>query len=79
MNWTERISVDPNICHGQACVEGTRVLVSVILDNLAAGRTTAEIVQSYPSLNPDDVTAAIAYAAELTRDRIITTPFRAAA
>ena len=74
MNWTERISVDPNICHGKACVRGTRVMVSVVLDNLAAGLSPAEIVSSYPSLRPDDVAAAIAYAAELARERIVATP-----
>ena len=79
MDWTEHISVDPNVCHGQACIQGTRVMVSVILDNLAAGHTAAEIVRSYPSLRPEDVTAAIAYAADLTRDRVIATPLRSAA
>lgn len=74
MNWTERITVDPNICHGKACIRGTRVMVSVVLDNLAAGLTPTEIVQSYPSLQPDDVTAAMAYAAELARERIVPTP-----
>jgi uncharacterized protein (DUF433 family) len=61
MNWTERISVDPNICHGKACILGTRVMVSVVLDNLAAGLSPAEIVRSYPSLQPDDVAAAMAW------------------
>jgi len=79
MNWTERISVDPNICHGKACIQGTRVMVSVVLDNLAAGLSPAEIVRSYPSLQPDDVGAAMAYAAELARERIVPTPLGAAA
>ena len=65
MNWTEHITVEPNICHGKACIRGTRVMVSVVLDNLAAGLSPAEIVRSYPSLQPDDVAAAMAYAAEL--------------
>ena len=65
MNWTEHISVDPVVCHGKACIRGTRVLVSVVLDNLAAGLSSEEIVTSYPSLRPDDVVAAIAYAAHL--------------
>lgn len=71
INWREQISVDPSVCHGRACIKGTRIMISVILDNLAAGLSTAEIVQSYPSLTPSDVSAAIAYAAELTRERII--------
>ncbi|MBL9202366.1 MAG: DUF433 domain-containing protein [Opitutaceae bacterium] len=79
MNWTERISVDPNVCHGKACIRGTRVMVSVVLDNLAAGLSPAEIVRSYPSLQSDDVTAAVAYAAELARERIVPTPAGAAA
>ena len=79
MNWSERISVDPNICHGKACIRGTRVMVSVILDNLAAGLGTAEILRSYPSLQPDDIAAAMAYAAELARERIVPTPLGVAA
>ena len=67
MNWTEHITVDPVICHGKACIRGTRVLVSVVLDNLAAGLSPEEIVSSYPSLRLDDVAAAIAYAAELAK------------
>ncbi len=74
MNWPDRISVDPNICHGKACIHGTRVMVSVVLDNLAAGLSPAEIVRSYPSLQPDDVAAATAYAAELARERVVPTP-----
>jgi len=79
MNWVQHISVDPNVCHGKACIRGTRVMVSVILDNLAAGRTPAEIIQSYPSIGVDDVLAAIAYAAELSRERIVVTPLGTAA
>jgi uncharacterized protein (DUF433 family) len=71
MNPLDRITSDPNVCHGKACIKGTRVMVSVILDNLAAGLTTDEIVASYPSLTPDDVRAAIAYAAEIARERIV--------
>ena len=74
MNWTERISVDPNVCHGQACIRGTRVMVSVVLDNVAAGRTTTEIIHSYPAVCPEDVAAAVAYAADLARERVVTTP-----
>ena len=79
MNWTEHITVEPNICHGKACIRGTRVMVSVVLDNLAAGLSPAEIVRSYPSLQPDDVAAAMAYAAELARERVVATPLGAAA
>ncbi len=64
MNLLERISVDPLICHGKACIKGTRIMVSVILDNLAEGVSQDEILKSYPSLKPEDIQAAIAYAAE---------------
>jgi uncharacterized protein (DUF433 family) len=70
-NWRDRVMSDPSICHGQACIRGTRIPVSVILDNLAAGLTLAEVVASYPSLNAEDVKAAVQYAAELARERVI--------
>jgi uncharacterized protein (DUF433 family) len=79
MIWTERVSVDPGICHGKACLRGTRIMVSVVLDNLAAGLSAAEILRSYPSLQPEDITAAVAYAAELARERVVATPLGAAA
>ena len=71
MNWQEHITVDPAICHGNACIKGTRVMVSVVMDNLAAGFTVDEIIRSYPSLRRETVQSAIAYAAELTRERIV--------
>lgn len=71
MDWRKRISVDPAICHGKACIKGTRIMVSVILDNLAAGITEDEIIKEYPSLSKDDILAAYAYAAELAREREI--------
>jgi uncharacterized protein (DUF433 family) len=71
MNWQDYITVDPNVCHGQACIKGTRIMVSVVLDNLAAGLAPDEIVHSYPSLSREAVRAAVAYAAELARERII--------
>jgi len=70
MTWHNYISVDPNICHGQACIAGTRVMVTVVLDNLAAGLTVDEIVDSYPSVSADAVKAALQYAAELARERV---------
>ena len=73
----DRISVDPNICHGKACIRGTRVMVSVILDNMAAGLTEDEIIRSYPSLRAGDINAAVAYAADLARERVIPTPVEA--
>jgi len=66
--WRERIVVNPAICHGKACVRGTRVLISVILDNLAAGVPHEEIRDSYSSIQELDIQAALAYAAELARE-----------
>lgn len=74
MNWAEHITVDPAVCHGRACVKGTRIMVSVVLDNLAAGLTPDDILQSYPSLTFESIRAAVAYAAELARERIIPLP-----
>ncbi len=74
MDWKEHIVVDPNICHGQACFRGTRVLVSVVLDNLASGDTFEEILVSYPSLTEESIRAAISYAAELARERFVAMP-----
>lgn len=69
MDWRARISVDPEICHARACVAGTRVMVSVVLDNLAAGSSHDEILADYPSLKAEDIEAVLAYAAELARER----------
>ncbi len=71
MNWRERITIDPHVCHGKACVKGTRVLVSVILDNLAAGLPPEDILASYPSLTKKDIRAAMAYAADLASERLV--------
>ncbi|PYY20557.1 MAG: hypothetical protein DMG62_23205 [Acidobacteria bacterium] len=72
--WRERISVNPAICHGKACIRGTRVMVSVIVDNLAAGLSHQDILQSYPALIEADIEAALSYAAELTREGTVTLP-----
>jgi len=74
MSWRDRIVTDPAVCHGKACIRGTRIQVSLVLDNLAAGLLPHEVVNSYPSLTLDDVLAAVAYAAELARERIIELP-----
>ncbi len=68
IDWRQYVTSDPKVCHGQLCARGTRVLVTVILDSLAAGSTHQEILESYPSLNPEHIEAAIAYAAELARE-----------
>jgi uncharacterized protein (DUF433 family) len=68
LEWQERISINPLVCHGKACIRGTRMMVWVILDNLAAGVPHEELLQSYPSLQESDIQAALAYAAELARE-----------
>ena len=67
-NWKERVSVNPTICHGKAFIQGTRVMVSTILDNVAAGVRRDEILASYPAITSEDIDAALAYAAELVRE-----------
>jgi len=74
MDWKPYITVDPTIHHGKACFTGTRIPVSVVLDNLAAGLGENEILKSYPSLNSKALHAAIAYAAELAREEVLPLP-----
>jgi uncharacterized protein (DUF433 family) len=74
MNWKGHIIVDPQICHGKACIKGTRVMVSVILDNLAEGMIPEQIAAQYPSVTLEAIQAAIAYAAELSHERFFGLP-----
>ena len=74
MKWNDYITVDANICHGNACIKDTRIMVSVVLDNLAAGLSVEDILRSYPSLKRDSILAAISYAADLARERIVSMP-----
>jgi uncharacterized protein (DUF433 family) len=73
-DWRERITVNPAVCHGKACIQGTRIPVSVVLDNLAAGVDRQGILASYPSLKPQDLDAALAYAADLAREGFMELP-----
>ena len=73
-NWRERISVNPAICHGRACIRGTRVTVTAIIDNIAVGVSRDEILRSYPALQAADIDAALAYAAELAREGAVDLP-----
>ena len=73
-NWQQRVSLNPKVCHGKACIRGTRIMVSVILDNLAAGISKEEIQRSYPGITSEDIDAALAYAAELARERTVALP-----
>jgi uncharacterized protein (DUF433 family) len=69
-----RISIDPNVCFGRPVIRGTRVWVSLIVDNLADGIEERELLAAYPQLQPEDIRAALAFAAEMTRERIIPIP-----
>lgn len=68
IEWRQYLVSDPLICHGQLCAKGTRVFVTNILDSLAEGSSREEILRSYPSLRPEHIDAAIAYAAELAHE-----------
>lgn len=57
----QRISIDSNICFGKACIRGTRIWISLILDLLATGTSEAEVLGEYPQLAPEEIRAAIAY------------------
>ncbi|MEK7326641.1 MAG: DUF433 domain-containing protein [Chloroflexota bacterium] len=67
----ERISIDPNVCFGKPCIRGTRIWVSLILDLLASGTSTDELMTEYPQLAVEDIRAAIAYGAEMSRERYV--------
>lgn len=71
MDPLDLISVDPAVCHGQACIRGTRILVSVVLDALAEGMTEAEILVGYPTLTVEGIRAAAAYGAALAREELV--------
>ena len=73
----KRISIDPNVCFGKPCIKGTRIWVSLILDFLADGMTTADIIAEYPYLEEDDIRAAIAYGADMSRQRFVEIPVEA--
>ena len=67
IRWQDRIVIAPDLHHGEPCIRGTRIPVSMILGSLADGLTNAEIQQAYPQLETDDIRAALAYAAEALR------------
>ena len=71
MDWRDYITVDPEVCHGKACIAGTRVLVTTVLDNLASGMGSGEISMSYPSVSRETVRAALCYAAALANERVV--------
>jgi uncharacterized protein (DUF433 family) len=70
----ERITIDPEICGGKPCIKGTRIWVSLLLDFLAGGMSEADLLTEYPQLAHEDVMAALAYGAEVARERVIPVP-----
>lgn len=70
----KRISIDPNVCFGKPCIRGTRIWVPLIVDNLAEGVSESELPAAYPQLQPQDIRAALTYAADMTRERTIPIP-----
>ncbi len=74
----DRISINPEVCFGKPCIKGTRIWVSLILDFLASGETEGGILAAYPQLQPEDIRAALTYAAEIARERIVPVPITAA-
>ena len=73
MKWQERISITPTVCHGKACIKGTRVMVSVVLANVAAGEPFESIMSGY-HIAREDIQAALYFAADLAQDRYIHLP-----
>lgn len=71
MNKLDRIGIDPQVCHGAACIKGTRIMVSLIVDLLANGDGIDGILTAYPKLTREDIQACLAYAAEMTRERVL--------
>ena len=67
----KRIAADPKICHGQACIKGTRMPVHQILHMMANGDTIEDLMKEYPSIEREDILACIEFAAELTEEQII--------
>ena len=75
----KHLSIDPGICFGKPCIRGTRIWVSLILDNLAEGITEKELLENYPALKHEDILAAIAYGAEMSRERYVPLPIEKSA
>jgi len=68
LDWKNRISIKPNVCHGKPCIKGTRIMVSIILDYLKAGDGPETILKEYPALKEEDIRAAMGYAAWLAHE-----------
>jgi uncharacterized protein (DUF433 family) len=72
-----RISINPQVCFGKPCIKGRRIWVSLVLDFLASGMSVEEVMEEY-DLTREDVLACIAYGAEMSRERYIDIPIKAA-
>ena len=70
-DYMDHLQADPTICGGQVCIRGTRIPAALILDALAGGDTIEDLLRGYPTLTREDVKAALAYAAQLARERIL--------
>ena len=74
----QRIAIDPDVCFGKPRIKGTRIWVSLLLDFLASGMTMDEVLRDYPQLTEEDIRAAIAYGAEMSREHYVEVPAAAA-
>lgn len=70
IDWHNHISTDPEIHHGEPCIKGTRVPVSMIVGSIADGMSFDEIIDAYPQLKKESVQAALAYAADIVRQEV---------
>lgn len=71
IDWKERIIINREIHHGDPCIKGTRIPVSIIVGSIADGMSISEVRQAYPQLTPEDIHAALAYAAEVLRREVV--------
>lgn len=71
IRWQDRIVIAPDLHHGDPCIKGTRIPVSMIVGSLADGLTPEEIQDAYPQLTAEDIQAALTYAAEVVRQDIL--------
>ncbi|MBI3610582.1 MAG: DUF433 domain-containing protein [Nitrospirae bacterium] len=71
IDWKDRVVIDTEIHHGDPCIKGTRIPVSVIVGSIADGMSVSEVLEAYPQLTPEDIRAALAYAAEVLRHELI--------
>ncbi|HID54331.1 MAG TPA: DUF433 domain-containing protein [Anaerolineae bacterium] len=71
IDWQDRIEIDPELHHGDPCIKGTRIPVTIIIGSLADGMTPTNILEAYPQLTENDVQAALSYAAEVMRRELL--------